>query len=162
MSNFDKAFDRLMIHEGGYVNNPVDPGGETNFGVTAKVARECGYYGPIREMTKEQAKDIYATKYWLPALDGLPYVVAFQIFDMSVNSGVWQAVRTAQRAIGVADDGKMGAITLQKLNSMVPSDFVILFNAERLSFMTLLSSWPHFSKGWVNRITSNLKMAVQK
>ena len=57
--NFDEAFDRLLGHEGGYVNDPRDPGGETMWGITKRVALVNGYTGPMREMTQAQAKAIY-------------------------------------------------------------------------------------------------------
>mgnify|MGYP002715655281 FL=1 len=56
--NFDKAFDILMVHEGGYSNNPRDPGGETMWGITSQVARKHGYMGPMRDLPLTEAKRI--------------------------------------------------------------------------------------------------------
>ena len=64
MSDFDKAFDLLIGNEGGYVNNPKDPGGETNWGITKAVAVANGYAGDMRTMPKETAKSIYKKMYW--------------------------------------------------------------------------------------------------
>jgi len=64
MSDFDKAFDLLIGNEGGYVNNPSDPGGETNWGITRAVAVDNGYTGSIKLMPKETAKGIYKKMYW--------------------------------------------------------------------------------------------------
>lgn len=155
--NFDRAFIELLGNEGGYVNNPADPGGETNWGITATVARENGYVGPIKDMDQSVAKTIYARKYWLPEFDQLPYPVAFQVFDAAVNSGVGQAVRWLQRSVGVADDGKIGSVTLAAVTKADPLKLVMLFNAERLMFMTNLSTWGSFGKGWARRIAGNLK-----
>lgn len=160
MSNFDKAFIELLGHEGGYSNNPADPGGETNWGVTVAVARENGYIGSMKDMDQSVAKAIYAKKYWLPVFDDLPYEVAFQVFDAAVNSGVGQAVRWLQRAVGVADDGKIGPVTMKAVLASDPVKLVVLFNAERLLFMTNLSTWSSFGKGWARRIASNLKKGV--
>lgn len=157
MSNFDQAFTELLGHEGGYSNNPADPGGETNWGVTVAVARENGYVGPMKDMDQSVAKTIYSRKYWLPAFDQLPYSVAFQVFDAAVNSGVGQAVRWLQRTVGTADDGKLGPITMAAVKEADPLKLVLLFNAERLTFMTNLSTWPSFSKGWARRVATNLK-----
>lgn len=157
MSNFDQAFTELLGHEGGYSNNPADPGGETNWGVTVAVARENGYVGPMKDMDQSVAKTIYSRKYWLPAFDQLPYQVAFQVFDAAVNSGVGQAVRWLQRTVGTADDGKLGPITLAAAKEVDPLKLVLLFNAERLMFMTNLSTWSSFSKGWARRVAINLK-----
>lgn len=161
MRNFDSAFTELLGHEGGYTNHPNDPGGETNWGITIAVAHENGYVGSMQDMDQSVAKAIYAKKYWLPAFDQLPYPVAFQVFDAAVNSGVGQAVRWLQRSIGVTDDGKLGPITLQAIQTVDPMRLVLLFNAERLMFMTNLSTWPSFGRGWARRIAANLKKGVE-
>lgn len=160
MSNFDRAFIELLGHEGGYSNNPNDLGGETNWGITVAVARENGYVSSMKDMDQSVAKTIYAKKYWLPVFDDLPYEVAFQVFDAAVNSGVGQAVRWLQRAVGVADDGKIGPVTMKAVLASDPVKLVVLFNAERLLFMTNLSTWSSFGKGWARRIASNLKKGV--
>lgn len=157
MSNFDRAFRELVGNEGGYSNHPDDPGGETNWGITVAIARENGYVGAMKDMDQTVAKTIYARKYWLSAFDSLPYPVAFQVFDGAVNSGVGQAVRWLQRAVGVADDGKLGPITLSAVLAAPVASAVLLFNAERLAFMTNLSTWPSFGKGWARRIAGNLR-----
>lgn len=157
MSNFDQAFTELIFHEGSYSNNPLDPGGETNWGITAAVARDNGYVGSMKDMDQTAAKTIYARKYWLPAFDQLPYPVAFQVFDATVNSGAGQAVRWLQRTVGTADDGNLGPITLAATKKADPLKLVLLFNAERLMFMTNLSAWDSFGKGWARRIAINLK-----
>jgi lysozyme family protein len=156
MSNFDKAFTDLIGNEGSYSNNPNDPGGETNWGITVAVARANGYTGAMQDMTMIYAKTIYAQAYWLSAFDTLAYPVAFQLFDAAVNSGLSQAVRWLQRALGVADDGIFGSITLAAAQAMDPLKLVLLFNASRLNFMTQLSTWPTFGKGWARRIANNL------
>lgn len=160
MNNFDRAFTDLLGNEGGYSNNPADPGGETNWGITIAVARENGYIGAMKDMDQSVAKTIYAKKYWLSAFDDLPYPVVFQVFDAAVNSGVGQAVRWLQRAAGVADDGKIGPVTMKAVLEIDPIKLVVLFNAERLVFMTNLSTWGSFGKGWARRIAGNLKKGV--
>lgn len=157
MSNFDRAFVELLGNERGYTNNPNDPGGETNWGITVAVARENGYVGAMKDMDQTVAKAIYAKSYWLPAFDALPYSVAFQVFDGVVNSGIGQAVRWLQRAVGVADDGKLGPLTLDAVAALPVGSVVLAFNAERLTFMTNLSTWPSFGKGWARRIAGNLR-----
>lgn len=161
MSNFDQAFIELLGHEGGYSNDPNDPGGETNWGITVAVARENGYIGSMKDMDQSVAKAIYTKKYWLEAFEQLPYPVAFQVFDAAVNSGVGQAVRWLQRAVGAADDGKLGPVTLQAAKAADPLKLVLLFNAERLAFMTNLSTWSSFGKGWARRIAANLKKGAK-
>lgn len=162
MMNFDIAFERLIGHEGGYVNHPEDPGGETNWGVTLRTAREAGYTGSMRHLTRDQAKEIYRTAYWGRAqaeqYDG---AIAFQVFDAAVNHGIGQAIRFLQRAVGVADDGAVGPVTLAAVRAMSVTDVLARFNAERLDFYTKLSTWPTFGKGWARRVVGNLKYAAE-
>lgn len=170
MTNFDRAFVELLGHEGGYSNDPKDPGGETNWGITVAVARENGYVGAMKDMDQSVAKQIYAKKYWIPAFDLLPYALAFQVFDGAVNSSVAQSVRWLQRAVDfagdgdlgdLADDGDLGPITLKATQAAELRSVIMLYNAERLMFMTKLSNWPHASKGWSRRISNNLRKGAR-
>jgi lysozyme family protein len=151
--NFDQAFDKLIGHEGGYVNHPDDPGGETKYGISKRA-----YPGEdIARLTLERAKQIYLRDYWGPAgCDALPDAAKFQVFDMAVNSGVATAVKTVQRAVGVNADGKLGPVTLQAIQSMPAPRLVARFNGHRLAFMAQLNTWPSFSRGWALRIAENL------
>ena len=162
MSDFDKAFELLSGNEGGYVNNPKDPGGETNWGITKSVSVANGYTGDMRTMPKETAKDIYKKMYWDKLqCDQLPFVVAFQLFDAGVNHGNAQAVKFLQRALSVVDDGVIGAKTIAATNSLEDLQIVMLFNAERIEFYTALKTFSTFGKGWIRRVASNLKLATK-
>ena len=111
--NFDKAFEKLLGHEGDFSDHAADPGGQTRFGVTEAVARENGYTGDMRELPVDLAKRIYRQRYWdAVRADDLPAPVRYPVFDAAVNSGPGQAVRWLQRALGVADDGRIGPITM--------------------------------------------------
>lgn len=154
---FDVAFERLVGHEGGYVNHPDDPGGETNWGITQRTAREAGYLGSMRELTREQAREIYRTAYWQRArCDEFDGAIAFQLFDAAVNHGIGNAIRFLQRAVGVADDGVIGPVTMAAVKSMTVTDVLARFNAARLRFYTSLSTWPSFGRGWARRVAGNL------
>jgi len=159
---FDQAFERLIGHEGGYVNHPDDPGGETNWGITLRTAREAGYTGDMRSLTRDQAKEIYRTAYWGRArADQYDGAIAFQVFDAAVNHGIGNAIRFLQRAAGVADDGAVGPMTLGAIKAMPVTDVLARFNAERLEFYTKLSTWPTFGKGWARRVAGNLRYAAE-
>lgn len=155
--NFDDAFTRLVDpqHEGGYVNNPADPGGETKYGISRR-----SYPGEdIANMTLERAKEIYQRDYWGPAgCDALPDVVKYEMFDMAVNTGVRQAVKILQRACGSPDDGVLGAHTLQALQSMDPAVLLRRLQAQRLRYYTSMSKdWRDaFLAGVVNRVATNM------
>lgn len=151
--NFDLAFEKLIGHEKGHVNHPSDPGGETNFGISKRA-----YPGEdIAGMTLERAKVIYLRDYWGRAgCDAVPDGIKFDLFDMAVNSGVKTAIRTLQRTVGVDDDGILGPVTLQAVASMPALRVVARFNGHRLQFMSSLSTWQAFGRGWANRIAKNL------
>lgn len=154
--NFDKAFERLIGHEGGYVNDPRDPGGETKFGISKR-----SYPAEdIKTLTLERAKAIYRRDFWgLAGCDAVPDAMKFDLFDMAVNSGPVTAIKTLQRSAGVTPDGLLGPITLQALNSTPSPRLVARFNGHRLDFMTDLRTWSVFGKGWAKRVASNLKEA---
>ena len=159
--NFDQAFERLIGHEGGYVNHPADPGGETNWGITLRTARAEGYTGPMRSMTRQQAKEIYRSAYWGRArADQYDGAIGYQLVDAAVNHGIGNAVRFLQRAVGVADDGDIGPVTVAAIKRMSVTDVLARFNAERLDFYTKLTTWPTFGKGWTRRVAGNLRYAA--
>ncbi len=150
---FDAAFDKLIDHEGGYVNDRRDPGGETKFGISKRAYPDIDIAG----LTLEDAKAIYKRDYWQRArCDELPAAVAFQVFDTAVNSGIGQSIRFLQRAVGVADDGLVGQLTLNAVRRLDPEVVVARFNGQRLDFMTKLSGWDVFGKGWARRVAKNL------
>jgi lysozyme family protein len=151
--NFEQAFDRLIGHEGGYVNDARDPGGETKFGISKRAYPTLD----IKNITVEDAKRIYRRDYWERAkCDLYDAAIGFQLFDAAVNSGYDNASRFLQRAVGVADDGKIGPVTVAAINEMLVTDVLARFNAERLLFYTKLSTWPTYGKGWARRIAQNL------
>lgn len=159
---FDQVFDRCMGHEGGYVNDPRDPGGETNWGITHRTALENGYIGAMRDMTREQAKAIYRKAFWERyQCEKMPLAIAFQFFDACINHGMGNASRMLQRAVGVADDGVIGTLSLAAIKSMSENDILMRFNAERLLFYTKLSRFSIYGKGWVNRIAENLRYGAK-
>ncbi|PAT39152.1 hypothetical protein CK623_11355 [Vandammella animalimorsus] len=158
---FDQAFDRLIAHEGGYVNHPSDPGGETHWGITKRTAQAAGYHGPMRSLSREQAREIYRSQYWQRAqADRYHGAIGFQLFDAAVNHGIGNAIRMLQRAVGVAPDGAVGPVTLRAIEAMDVTDVLARFNAERLDFYTSLSTWPTFGKGWARRVAGNLRHAA--
>lgn len=151
--SFDRAFEAVIGHEGGYVRDPRDPGGETKFGISKRsYPREN-----ISGLTLARAKEIYRRDFWNKVRgDDLPYAVAVNLFDGAVNSGVGQAVRWLQRAAGVADDGIIGPITLRAALTADAEALAARFNGHRLQFMTDLSTWPTFGRGWARRVAANL------
>lgn len=154
MTDFDRAFDDLIAFEGGYVWDPRDPGGETRWGISKRAYPHVD----IRNLTRDQARQIYYRDYWQRArCDQLPPGVAFDVFDAAVNSGIGQAIRWLQRAVGVADDGIVGPLTIAAVRALPPAVVQARMSGHRLQFMTDLSTWSAFGKGWARRVAINLK-----
>jgi lysozyme family protein len=154
--NFDQAFERLIGHEGGYVNHPVDPGGETKYGITKRTYPAEDIAG----LTLERAKAIYRRDFWGPAgCEAVPEPLRFDLFDMAVNAGVKRAVIALQAACGETRDGILGPRTLQALSSMPTPRLIARFNGHRLEHMASLPTWPAFGRGWARRIAANLQEA---
>lgn len=157
--DFNRAFDLLITHEGGFVNHPDDPGGATMYGVTEKVARSQGYTGQMKDLTLDFAKQVYRKLYWDACrCDLMPDVLRYPLFDAAVNSGPVQAIKWLQVAAGVKPDGIIGPITQQTVNVLPAQVTRQKMVGNRLRFMTNLSNWPSFSKGWARRIAAILEM----
>ena len=155
---FPKLIERVLGHEGGYVNNPRDPGGETNWGIAKRSYPNVD----IKRLTRDGAIAIYRRDFWDRVQgDKLPPAVAFQVLDACVNHGQGNAVRWLQRAACVADDGVLGPVTLAAVRKADPADLVLRFNAARLEFYTNLSTWQTFGRGWARRLAGNLRIATE-
>lgn len=155
--SFQRAFDMVISHEGGLVDDPDDPGGLTKFGISQRA-----YPGEdIRALTRQRAAELYRRDYW-SALKGdqLPEPLGLCLFDMAVNSGVSQAVRTLQRAIDVPVDGILGPGTLGKALALPTPMLVAYFQAERVLFLATLPTFTKFGRGWARRVLTTAIEAV--
>ena len=165
--NFDKAFELLIGHEGGYTTNPKDAGNWTggkqgvgvNKGTKYGIAANSYPNLDIKNLTLDQAKAIYKRDYWDKVKgDQLPPSLAFHVFDMAVNSGVSRGIKLLQKTIGTNEDGIIGPKTLAAVNVMNANHAIQIYNANRLQFYTSLRDFTTFGKGWVNRVANNLKL----
>ena len=151
---FDQCFEKLIAHEGGVSENPKDPGGLTNYGISQRAYPNLD----IRSLTLAEVKQLYKRDYWDRAqCDQLPSQLSYLVFDAAVNSGIGQSIRFLQRAVGVADDGVMGAITLSAIKRLDAESLCARFIGQRLDFMTRLSTFDVFGKGWSRRLADQLK-----
>ncbi|CAN7311273.1 glycoside hydrolase family 108 protein [Acidovorax delafieldii] len=158
MSLFLDLVDRVLSHEGGYVNDPNDPGGETKWGISKRSYPHLN----IKDLTRQDAIAIYQRDFWQRVQgDKLPVPFVFQALDAAVNHGIGNAVRWMQRAAGVADDGVIGPVTLAAVARQEPADLVLLFNAERLEFYAKLQTFDYYGRGWTRRVAKNLRFAAQ-
>ena len=129
-----RTIDAIVEIEGGYVNDPDDSGGETNFGITVAVARANGYHGEMRDMSRKCAASIAACRYWdavrADDLAALSVEIAMEVVDTAVNMGVMRAGEFLQRSLNVLNkrgelypdikvDGDIGSRTIAALFSYV-------------------------------------------
>jgi lysozyme family protein len=113
MTNFPTAFTRIVALEGGYSDDPRDPGGKTKFGITEAVARAHGYIGAMQALPLDVAGEIYRASYWDACrCDNLPWPLSLYVFDAAVNQGVQPAIKMLQRSLDTVQDGLIGSQTL--------------------------------------------------
>ena len=121
----EQIINHIIGLEGGYVDDPADSGGKTNYGITESVARANGYDGEMSAMPQSLAFDIYAKKYWdavkADELCAIDKRIALEVVDTGVNMGTGRAVKFLQRALDVlsshdvAVDGAIGSKTIAAL-----------------------------------------------
>tara|TARA_B100001778_G_C18234861_1_gene470568 strand:- start:127 stop:600 length:474 start_codon:yes stop_codon:yes gene_type:complete len=155
MKNFDEIIEQVLEHEGGYVNDPKDLGGETKYGITKRFYPDVD----IKNLTVEQAKEIYRKDYWdKNRVESLPQNLWHIFFDMCVNMGRRTAVKVLQRAAvnrgrDIEVDGGLGPATIGALKG-VELDRV---RAYRVKFyVDLITAKPEQEKfflGWFRRAT---------
>ena len=125
MSNYNECLKIILMHEGGYVNHPKDPGGETNLGVTKRVYEEWGGTKEMKDLTVEDVEPIYKKNYWDKIKgDDLPDGLDLCVFDFGVNAGPGRAAKFLQRMIGTTVDGGIGPMTLAKVNEYVKENSI--------------------------------------
>jgi lysozyme family protein len=161
MTEFERALSRVLVHEGGYVNHPQDPGGATNRGVTQRVydayrQRNGLPVQSVRGITMTEVEAIYRSAYWsLAKCDMLPVGVSYVVFDGAVNSGVAQSIKWLQRALGVTADGVVGNATLAAVHNYGNMDRLVdAICDRRLAFLKALKTWKTFGKGWASRVAA--------
>jgi lysozyme family protein len=155
---YSKALELVLKWEGGYVNHPADPGGETNCGVTQRVyAAWRKVRGlpvrSVRHITPDECRAIYSAQYW-SAIKGdvLNPGVDYVLFDLAVNSGPVQAVKMLQQALGVKVDGHLGLATLAAAAKADAKALVNRICDLRLGFLHRLKTWKVFGRGWKRRV----------
>lgn len=157
IDNFERCFALVLASEGGFVNNPKDPGGATNLGVTQAAWRDW-VKRPVseiemRELTPEKVSPMYEMRFWAPVKgDQLPLGLDYAMFDFAVNSGPGRAAKTLQEVVGVAPDGALGSRTMAALEAIPVEGLIHDLCESRASFIRSLSTFATFGKGWLARI----------
>jgi lysozyme family protein len=163
-SNFQECLDLVLKSEGGWVNHPSDPGGETNLGVTKAVWEE--YVGhPVKTMknlTKDDVAPMYELKYWRPCYcEVLPRGLDFVVFSMGVNAGPGRSVKLLQQSIGCVPDGVIGPRTRELISASNSANLIAKFSETRREYYRALKTFPIFGKGWISRTDREEQEALQ-
>lgn len=154
--NFEECMEITARWEGGFVNDPHDPGGATKYGITIHTLtswrRAPQTPADVLALTKDEALAIYKAWYWKPVMaEAAPAGVDLVLFDCAVNSGPGRSVKIVQDILGVKVDGLMGMVTM---DAILAADAKTLINdaiAMRLAFLRGLRGWSRFGRGWKNR-----------
>ena len=159
------AFDKLMEHEGGFTDDPRDPGnklpdgrpGCTNLGVTqAEWEKHVGRqvtHDEMRALTPDDVNPFYKARYWdIIKADSLPAGVDYMVFDMCVNSGPGKAAMTLQSCVGAKPDGAIGPATLASISNANVDELIDAFSEKRLDYMKSLHNWETYKGGWERRV----------
>lgn len=162
-ANFDRAIKTVLAHEGGYVNDPSDHGGATNYGVTQATARAHGYLGDMRALPLALAISIYAASYWNAAYDAFPSAIATKVFDTAVNGGPVRAHKLLQEALNTQGnrllvDGVLGLKTCSAVLAADPTALLTAYReAQKQFYLGLIANDPSqakFRNGWLSRAAS--------
>lgn len=169
MADFDKAIKKVLRHEGGLVNDKIDPGGITNYGVSIRFLRSTGNLDydfdgdgdidcdDIKCMTVADAMRVYKECWW----DKYGYyriesdLIATKLFDTAINMGQQQAVKLIQRCLNIQDDGIMGAETIHAINNIDSTNLIASMRSACANFyLSLIVKNPkliRFKGGWLAR-----------
>lgn len=163
--NYDKCLELILHHEGGYVNHPKDPGGETNLGVTKRVYEEWGGTKDMVDLTVEDVAPIYEKNYWgRTKCDDLPSGLDLCVFDFAVNAGPGRAAKYLQEMIGTTVDGGIGPNTLRALGNYIESEGTAAaiqnYQAKRQEYYESLSTFETFGRGWTRRVDETTEEAI--
>jgi lysozyme family protein len=148
MSSFERALMFVLAQEGGYVNDPHDPGGETRYGISKRryPAED------IRNLTIERARELYRRDYWDQNRCGeLPGHMGLAVFDASVNGGA--PIRWLQMAVGASIDGVIGPKTIAAAHACRDKPKTVRdMLASRMMYLTALNGWSRYGLGWTRRV----------
>ena len=162
--NFGHCLDLVLKSEGGWVNHPSDPGGETNLGVTKRVWEEwVGHpVESMKNLTKDQVAPLYEQKYWRPCYgEVLPRGLDLIVFSMGVNAGPGRSVKLLQSSIGCIPDGVIGPRTRGLICESNIATLISKFSESRREYYRSLKNFPVFGRGWLSRVDKEEQEALQ-
>lgn len=145
LDNFKPSLAAVLRSEGGYVNDPHDSGGATNYGITQKtftrwLSKKGKLNNDVRNITSFQVAAIYLEEYWVPeGCNDLPYGLDYAVFDFAVNSGVFRAETAIHAVMKAMPDASVETL-------------INIYMDERLNYLKRLPGWEYFGNGWANRV----------
>lgn len=168
--NWGSCVSKVLIHEGGFVNHPKDPGGITNMGVTKRVYEEWVGHEvseqDMRDLEEDDVRPIYKKNYWDRVKgDKLPDGLDMCVFDFGVNAGTGRAAKYLQTMIGTTADGGIGPNTLKALKAYVKENGLVetikKYQANRQDYYESLSTFETFGRGWTHRNDDTTEYAIE-
>jgi lysozyme family protein len=164
--NYEHCLEMILHHEGGYVNHPKDPGGETNLGVTKRVYEEWGGEKDMTDLLVEDVAPIYQKNYWDRCkCDDLPSGLDLCVFDFAVNAGPSRSAKFLQRLIGTTVDGGIGPNTLKAVDNYVEEvgleSAIEDYQSARQEYYEALDTFDTFGRGWTRRVEETTSSALE-
>jgi lysozyme family protein len=165
VDRFAACLAPVLAAEGGFVDNPADPGGATRYGITrATLAAWRGHavtVDAVRALGRREAEAIYRARYWAAMrCPELPPGIDLMAFDCAVNAGPRRSALILQAALGVAEDGLVGPVTVGAAVTQEPTRLIAALAEARLAFCRGLSTWPTFGRGWQRRVEAMQEAAL--
>jgi len=163
--NYVTCLEMILHHEGGYVNHPQDPGGETNLGVTKRVYMDFGGTKDMKDLVREDVEPIYKQNYWdRMRCDSVPAGLDLCLFDFGVNAGTGRSAKYLQTMIGTTADGGIGPNTLKCLDEYIEENgleaTITEFQSRRQGYYESLSTFKTFGRGWTRRVEETTEAAL--
>ena len=173
INNFQRSLDNILKAEGGFTDDPRDPGnhlsdgraGCTNMGVTQAAWEEfVGHKvstADMKALTKEQVGKFYKTRYWDRVQgDALPIGLDFLAASFAINAGVGSSAKLIQKCINAVPDGMIGPRTLQTIAGVDSKELIEKFSEAKEHYYQSLKTFPVYGKGWINRVNSEKAIAL--
>lgn len=171
LGRFQACLPRILRHEGGYVDDPQDPGGATKLGVTLATARAYKLdmdgdgdvdKADVKALAPATVAPVYHRGYWLASsADIAPTGLDYAVFDCAVNQGVGRAVKWLQQVAKVAPDGMIGPVSIRAIQAVDAGRAIKEFCRLREAHYRSLPTFGRFGKGWLNRLSEVQAKALE-
>jgi lysozyme family protein len=164
--SFQACLPIILQSEGGFSDDPQDPGGPTNLGITLDTLSSwlgrTATIADVRALTAAAVGPIYEARYYNAAhACDCPAGVDLMVFDEAVNQGVGRAITSLQRCAGVTADGAFGPLTKAAVDAMAPATLISAIAADRDAHYRALPKFPRYGSGWLNRVATTTRDALQ-